>query len=272
MSSFGNPGNGYEAWQQGGDVQPKLSILAVVSLVLSLLCITAPLGLICGIAAIFTISASAGRKTGRGLAIAGIIIGLLLSSLIVATLVGANQMAVIYVREVVAPAGTMVEAVEKKDYAAVRAALLPTSAAALTDADIDTFENELRTKAGTFSGTPTSIMELFSLMSQSGQSMNGKQQGRQPSGAMIPAPLPFANGPIMFLLHIDPSSGVGPGKPGSLQNFQVLFNDGTDAWLVDPLKLGFNNAKPVTPPVTPPVAPPGTATPPPTTPGEKSGG
>ncbi|MGQ0628420.1 MAG: DUF4190 domain-containing protein, partial [Phycisphaerales bacterium] len=66
---------GFEAWNDSPSEAPKLSILAILSLVLSILCITAPIGLICGIAALFTISGSGGRKSGRGLAIGGIVLG-----------------------------------------------------------------------------------------------------------------------------------------------------------------------------------------------------
>jgi len=48
--------------------------LAIASLVLSLLCVTSPLGLILGIAALVRINRSRGQMNGQGLAIAGIVL------------------------------------------------------------------------------------------------------------------------------------------------------------------------------------------------------
>jgi len=233
MSSFGNPGNGYEAWQQGGDVQPKLSILSVVSLVLSLLCITAPLGLICGIAAIFTISASAGRKTGRGLAIAGIIIGLLFSSLLVAGTIGAYQFSSMASKEFFAPVGAFVQNIEDKNYTAARTSLAATTSAVVTDDDFEAFRTAYQAKVGTFKGSPKSIAEIINVSQGAGPAMQALQRSTAGQN-IIPMPSSFANGVAVVALQINQAGGTAPGQPGSFSNVGIATADGTIIWLKDP--------------------------------------
>ena len=64
-------------------VEQRTSVMAILSLVFGLLCVPGfgILGAIFGIAALFGISGSRGRVTGKGLAIAGLVVSLLVSAL-----------------------------------------------------------------------------------------------------------------------------------------------------------------------------------------------
>ncbi len=260
MSSFGPAGqpSGYEAWQDGPSEQPKLSILALASLIFSILCLTAPIGLILGIAALFTISASAGRRTGRGLAIAGVVIGLLFSSLLVAVVVGINSAGQMISQQMSAPTTTFLQDLEAGNFTKARTALTA-SAQSLTDADMTKFRDAYVAKVGKIKGAPVSLMKMISSYSGAGQAMQSLQNatGGQMNN-LIPLPFEFDTGWAIVGITFDPQAGP-PGSAGSTENIVVAANDGTTIWLRDPATVptGIKIRGPRKVPGAPPVpAPP----------------
>src|SRR5688572_12760604 len=125
-------------------VSPRVSVLAVASLVFGILCCVPTFGLIAlilGGAGMVAISRSEGRLTGRGLAVAGFI-----------TLQGLAQ--------VQSMSGTYAF-VEQKDYAGFRNLLTPAASQQLTDAQIDEFHQKVNAAWGKNLGPTKGLGEII---------------------------------------------------------------------------------------------------------------
>lgn len=102
------PGYGAPAYDPEGAMYaqpPRTSVMALLSFFCSIPCcfipIFPPLGVILGAVAVSLISSSRGRLAGRGFAIAGIILGILTTTLWVATIFGGVQVFTFYNKQMV---------------------------------------------------------------------------------------------------------------------------------------------------------------------------
>lgn len=238
---------------QGGS-QMSLSVLAVLSLVFAILCLTAPLGVVLGVGALASIQLSRGRKYGRGLAIAGIVIGLLFSSVLVGVLVGAASLTQSYARNVFKPGETLVRAIEARDWKSVRAVLEPGADGRLSDAQLESFADAVSARMGTFSGLDLSNWKWGTTGHTGGGGFDLKNA--------VPLPMPgnFANGSavVMFLVDGREWSEVvlsGRTMEKRVLNVVIMPDHGQPLLLSDEgVKLGGSGGAAI-PPIPPPPAP-----------------
>jgi hypothetical protein len=264
MSS--NPYAQPETYDTGYAEPARVSGFAVTSFVLSLICCIPGFGLIGAIlggVAIVRISQARGRLAGRGLAIAGLVIGLLVTMLWVGVAVGAAQtMAQFQVY------GDTLRALDQRDYNRVREMLTPSVAAAATDDRLEEFRAAVENEWGSYQRLPRGLAEWATSYSQTIQQFSRQQQQHPQTVGNSPLPLPayFDNGLAMILFTLDPRN-VSPHGAAQSSNLAVFDQQGTPIWLVPP---GAPAPTPVAPPVPAP-QPPTEAPPeeePPAPPGE----
>lgn len=221
-------------------VEQRTSVLAIVALVLSLICFIPGLGAmgaLLGVVALIFISKSAGRLVGSGFAIAGIIIGLIVTVIWVAILVGGSSAAAVFAKAFVKPSETTMMAIENGDYATARAQFTSTTAAQLTDADFDAFKKEYQSSLGSFKSAPSGFWQYITMFGGMGPGTQNKMNqlnGRQDT---VPIPMTFEKGTGIMFVVIDPKGGSGStvGQAGMIPiiNFQIHANDKTIT-LIDP--------------------------------------
>ena len=235
-AQFGQPG-------QGGDfldpMDRRTSVLAILALIAGLLCFlpgAGVLALILGGAAVIFISQSRGRLGGLGLAITGIVLGLLFSIFWVMLAIGAASANQLVNQHFIGPAQTVLTGLDTGDHQKARLLFTRTADAAITDAQLDKFAERVRAEWGKFNGGPQSLIDLVGDYAGMGQRM----QGLQGRNDMIPTPMHFANGLTLALLEIDPAAAAAAKNGPAVQvampmvNLGVIAKNGTIMWLVEP--------------------------------------
>lgn len=237
--------------------ESRTSVLAILSLVCSLVCIVPFLGLlgaILGISALFAISRSQGAVRGSGMAAAGIAIGLLVTVLWLGIGIGAAQLNGMLGKQFLAPVGSVVHAMEAGDYKTARSSFDKSLDAAVTDEQIAAFVASYQAELGHFKSMPQSLLDMITAYSQVGQSMQNFQGGPNE----MPLPGNFDKGTAILLIEGPANRTPNPPRSGnwvpSLTNIGVLTSTGKKIWLYTPAGA---------PPIPPPPAPGGDQTPPP---------
>lgn len=213
-------------------VSSRVSILAIVSLVLAILCFlpgAGVLAMLCGGLAILFISSGKGRLTGLGLAVAGCVIGLVATVLWGFALIGAASIGGEFAN-MLQPVKVTLTAMEKGDYTAARAELTPTAAPNITDAQITEFVARYQADIGAFKSVPDSTIGVFQAYMAVGPAMQNFGQRQN----VVPVPAEFANGWAVVLIEM-PSNYAGPppGKPNMwlpIENIGILTPNG-EHWL-----------------------------------------
>lgn len=191
----------------------RTSIAAILGLVCSCIgcCggITAIPGIFLSIFGIVGISRSKGRVGGMGFAIAGLLIGLLMTVLWGAALgtasFGLKQMDV----NVVQPVFEMFGDLENDDFDAARMVLAPPASDA-TDAELIAFRDAYLAMLGPAVSTPGGILEYIGMVAERGEPL-AQYQG---SNNMIPIPMQFQNGDGLVVMFFDQNqSGNSNGFP-----------------------------------------------------------
>jgi uncharacterized membrane protein (DUF485 family) len=279
--------NPYPSTQRiGGDdfsgipATSRMSVLAVVALVFGILGCVPGFGLIAillGVAAIFLIAGSRGRVRGTGLAIGGIVLGLVFTGIYVFVAMGAVQAVQQFNQMVLVPAQTGLQGLEKGDRSGVRSLLSTTASANVTDEQIDKFAADVKAEFGTFMSIPSSLSDLWSSWANVGQAMGGANKGAGPGNQQfnntIPWPAQFQKGQALLLLEFDPNAQGG----GTLKfsNIGVAKADmSTQVWLYPKPAAGTPSPAPAPIPAPAPTPSPSPApeTPPATPPAPPSGG
>ncbi len=172
----------------------RTSVLAVASLATSLLCCIPFLGvfsIIFGAASLLLIGRSNGRLTGKGAAIAGLIVGIMTAVIWGAAGAGALQVMTFYKKQMIPVAETAMYAVNQDDVAGLRALLNGDADGDLTDAQIIAFMSMCETEMGTVSGAARdfgTIWESFLNTYQRSQG-NNSGGGGQFDEAITPVPI-----------------------------------------------------------------------------------
>ncbi len=227
----------------------RTSVMAVVSLVCSLICLVPGLGVIgviLGVIALLMISNSNGRLGGRGLAIAGLIVGLLVSAIWITVLIGAMQVANAMKGEFTGPLTKLMTDIDAKDYTTARQSLTPAASAALTDADFDRFHDGYQAELGKFKKGPEGFIELIQSYGQLGQQMQQFQGGQN----VIPFPGTFDNGLSVVAFQVDQKGGPGQTIKIPISNIMVILPSGTKVTLYDPAATANSPLSMPTPPST----------------------
>lgn len=238
-AQMGGPNSNFGGGDFTDPLPSRTSVLAVLSLVLALICfipIFPPLAIMLGGAAVLFISTSQGRLRGMGLAITGIVLGLLFTLLWIFIIVGAQQAGSMFTTQFVKPAGSTMAAIQAGDFKTARASFTPAANQHITDAMFADFAKRYQAEVGAFKSTPDSLWELGSAYGQVGPAMNSLQ-GRQ---NVIPFPGSFEKGHAAIAIEIDPVAMGNQPSPNSSFNFPIV-NLGVSAvggqqviWLIDP--------------------------------------
>lgn len=253
----------------------RMSFLAIASLATGLVCclpLVPLLGFFLGVLSLWFIGRSNGRLSGKGLAIAGIVLGLLFTALQVGALIGGQQVISVFVRS-----GTQaVQPIDQGDIKGTRDLLTPGASALLTDDEIRDFSARIKARFGAFKGSPQGLWEFLTNYSKFGQAMTVLQtqagrSGQNKAGPGDPVPLIFRfdNGLVFVALVIDPAGRSSSSSPfaGTLSNIGFSDEQGNFDWLVP---LGAHGAGSTLPAPGAPALPSGSGTPG-TPPGTPSG-
>lgn len=184
---------------------PRTSAMAVVSLIFSLIGCCLPIGLlgtIFGIFSVIGISRSQGRVTGRGLAIAGIIIGVINTGI----WIGAGTAIVGGVKVYLQMGDELMTDLETGDYQSLRSKADPT--VTFTDAQFDAFRDAYHAEYGAYTGNATGLGEMISDFMDSNVGPNMQSVQGQPG--MIPFAMQFDQGNALVLYWFNPRSQGDP--------------------------------------------------------------
>lgn len=242
-------------------VPERTSVMAVLSLVFGVLCVPffGLIAIILGVFALFGIKASRGRVSGTGLAVTGIILGILFS-LAWGGCVGMGGFVVQMATKQIAPAvGTMVTAAEQGDVDALGAALTPAAQARLTPEHVEDFRTALGSEMGEYRRGPEGIVEYFSKIGEVFRALgnaNAKPSGNQFNNAM-PVPMEFEHGWAVVFAAIPQNGGTpGGGSPLPIENLVVLTPSGAEIVLI-PYGTTLPSPAPTPAPGDPGALPPG---------------
>jgi 4-amino-4-deoxy-L-arabinose transferase-like glycosyltransferase len=250
------------AFDTHAPVAARTSVAAILALVCALVCFVPGLGVlavILGIAALFMISSSQGRVTGKGLAISGILIGLLVTFAWGIFAVGITSAMGMFGKQFMVPMSNLFQAVEKQDYATARTLMnTPSGTPAATDEQFDAFVTAYQAEVGNFQSMPTGFFEFIG----SFQKVQGFFQP-SPGQPQMPIPTEFSNGTAVVLLEFP--QGTNPGSspnPSALPivNIGVASAAGNRIWLLPKATTGTPGTPapaPSTPPATPDPTPAG---------------
>lgn len=246
MSQMSNP---YTALQRDDIIlERKVSVMAIVALVVALLglliCIIpglAGLGALLGIASLVVISQSDGRVSGRGLAIASIVIGLMVTIFQISIAIGVRQAMAQANTAFFAPMGGIMQNAEQKDLVKIQTMFTKPAADRITQAHVDAFANGVQAELGAFKGVPNGIVPIVRAYMQLGPMMQQFQQG---SGDVIPVPVEFENGLALLAVQVDQT---GRNKPGAgiqvpIINAKIITTSGK-GFLLYPGETGADTGK-----------------------------
>jgi len=216
------------------DGPQRTSAMAVVSLVMSLVCCIPGLGLLgaaFGVVALMGIGRSRGRVGGKGMAMAGIIVGVLMTVAWIsfaATTVSAFKKAA---EQFYSPLNQMMTEIEAGDYDAARAVFPGAPIASATDEQFEAFRASYQAELGSFDSIPTDLMEIFNMYLEVGQQMQGMQQPQGGQVVIAPVPAVFVgNGPTVMIVRINPNQASGGGDP--IVDISVVLPDSSELSLV----------------------------------------
>lgn len=226
-------------WEMDGGEQ-KTSVMAIVSLVLALICFIpglSVLAIVLGIAALLMISKSGGKLRGSGLAVAGLLVGVLVTAVWIAMYVGSVQMAKMFQSQFVAPAAASLKALQTGDMDGAKKILNATVAAKVTDADLQRFRDGYTPELGDFEGVPDGFMQIIQGYQALGQQMQSFQGGG--GNDRFPVPAKFKNGWALVIVYIDPQGGPAAGGGMiSAKNISVTTPSGKEVKLIPDAPAG----------------------------------
>lgn len=214
MSQYPTTSSGYETEMMSEP--PRTSAMAVVSLVLSLVGCCLPIGVLGVVAGLFSlvgIARSQGRVGGKGLAIAGIIIGVINTAIWIGGAIAVTKGNKAYV----GMTSTTLTALEAGDYQTVRNHL--DQALSVSDEQFDAFADAYRADLGSFQGMAPGVVEFVADFAD--PTVGPKMQNYQGRQNMIPIAARFARGKTVVLFMFDPQ-GQGGGAAGPLFNDIII--------------------------------------------------
>ncbi|MEO0482991.1 MAG: DUF4190 domain-containing protein [Planctomycetota bacterium] len=182
----------------------RTSVMAILSLVFGIVCVPffGVLAVLLGILAFIGIGSSKGRVGGKGLAIGGILLGLLFTGLWIGVGLFGLQISRFY-QSGAQRTQIIFEAIEAGDYTAA-AAEIGTRARNLTPADFDAFRDRYREAYGAFVDAPSdwsTIAESWGDATQQLQNNQGQAQigGNSGNQGGLPLAVNFENGSTLVI-------------------------------------------------------------------------
>lgn len=214
--------NPYATYGNTTDLAPqgRTSVLAILSLVSSLICCIPGLsviGTLLGAVAVLRISSSNGRRTGLGLAIAGIIIGLLISL----CYIGAYATMATAIKQMTGVGSAMVNNLQATDASELRKKLPAEQAALLTDAQWKSFRDQIDAEIGTpeeLPGNPISyFVQVIDAFSKYGKASGNSNRQQNMSSNLPPIPLKGSKGVGVMMVDLN-----GEPSPDTDRNLSIL--------------------------------------------------
>lgn len=222
-NAYGNPD--VQLYQE----PERTSILAILSLVFGTLgcClgITSILGVPMAVASIFGISRSKGRVGGMGLAIGGLIIGLLTLFFWGAVIVGGAGALNVAVKQFGSTTETILTDIRNGDFETVRKNLAP-PANAVSDEDLVDFAASYTADLGQYIAMPTNLVDL----AKGYVSVAERIQPYQNRNGFVPMPAQFDSGWVLVIYVID-TTGNAPLGPNGMplpEGLILIGSDGTE--------------------------------------------
>ncbi|RNC82609.1 MAG: DUF4190 domain-containing protein [Phycisphaera sp.] len=220
------------------DGPPKTSVLAILSLVCSLVCFIpglSAIGALLGVFGLIRITSSNGRIRGTGLAIAGIAIGVIVSLIWIGGAIAVQQGAKQYLEM-----SAVIGDVDSGSYDLARGHLTSATRPFATDEAFEQFKAKYEADAGAFAGRPQGIGELFSSFGALGQSQDPNNAPRvYPQQAPVPGK--FDNGYRWIIVSISTNEQNDAGTFPAIDNVGVWLSDDSLIWLIDPDVLAAGN-------------------------------
>ena len=227
---YANDASGFDEYSE----PERTSALAVTSLVMSLICCIPGFGLIgsaLGVVAMLGIGKSRGRVGGKGMAMAGIIIGVLMTVAWVsffAMSVSALKQAA---DEFFVPANDLMTEIEAGNFDAARAAFPNAPIANTTDEQFEAFRAAYQSEVGAFESIPTGLVDIWTMYLEVGQQMQGFQQPAGGQVILVPVPARFdVSGPTVILVRLDPMQQNTGDNP--ITDIAVVLPDGSELSLM----------------------------------------
>jgi hypothetical protein len=222
----------------------RVSALAVSSLVFGILCCIPGVGfiaLLLGLAAMVAIGRSDGRLAGKGLATAGLVLGLL--GIIWTGLVGMGVLQ--FGSQVQSLSGTY-GYVEQRDYSGFRNALTPAASQQLTDEQIADFHARVERAWGSHQGATRGFGGIWGGYSRVGPQIERMQGSLRLQGEVWPVPMRFDQGSALAFYQLNRSQASTRGQPG-IENLVIMDPNGQPIWLIPPAGAGKPPAAPSSP-------------------------
>lgn len=224
-----------------------MAILSLIAGVPAVLCCWLPgvgglLGAIAtglGVAAVVFIAGSKGRLAGRGLAVGGIITGLIALVVNITGLVMMMQGTKYYFQIYNGPFGQSVAAIEQGDFPKARSLMDPAAQKTISDADMQRFRDAVKAEIGSLSPPPQGVGELIGLISDFFASAQQKSGSAQKPGGMNSKdqlPLLYRGDKGIMLVFVQHDQRTSQGKmPNTWAplNFSALFPSGHTVSLVE---------------------------------------
>lgn len=229
--------------------EPRVSALAVCSLVFGLVCCIPGSGLlatILGGAGMVRISKSEGRLSGRTLSFIGIALGIMSTAGWLAIGVGCGQAYSAFMTRVFVLAQNNIKAVESADWATARKLLDSKVAAGLTDDQLKAFRDGATQKFGAIIGMP----QQFDFNRMFNQQPNLVVSSKQTT---LPIPVDFKNGQAWLVVVTNSPETLrdilwgGKSIEGIVTNVGIVAGN-QELWLIDPAA----KSKPAAPKAPPP--------------------
>lgn len=216
---------GNEPLDTGAD--QRTSVMAITALVLGLICFIpglSVLAIILGVSSLLIISRSQKRIRGTSLAVAGLVIGLIVSAFWISVVVGAAQILSILKTRYAEPTQRSLAALDTGDLAGARAMFSPAAAAGISDESLGEFRAAYSAELGHFREVPHSLLEVISAYREL-RSVAGPYQGRND---VFTIPARFEKGTALLVLEEDPAPRSGPvGAPAQMKDLQIVTPRGT---------------------------------------------
>ncbi|MCB9838565.1 MAG: DUF4190 domain-containing protein [Phycisphaeraceae bacterium] len=196
----------------------RTSALAVASLAVSLVCCVPYLGIlsiVLGASSLLLIARANGRLTGRGAAIAGLIVGIMTTVIWGAIGAGIMQGWNFYTKQMIPVGEAAMQSVNTDDVAAMRATLNPVADGDLTDGQILVFMAACREEMGSVSGASRDFRTIGDSFVETIKRSNGNNRGGghgqfDEEVAPIPIGIETARGRFFIWVIFDATTLKGP--------------------------------------------------------------
>lgn len=191
----------------------RTSVMAILSLVCGLVCVVPGMGVVAaifGIASLVGISRSRGRVGGTGLAIAGLILGLLFSMVWIGILYVVSQGMSVVAQNLVRPTNEAFVAADNGDFSKIKALFSARAQERMRDEDLAKFHDAVKAQYGAFKRVPDSPIEYWQRLMVVGSEMSNFQ-GRQD---IIPLPVEYEKGWVLLAIQVDNTRSGRSNPPG----------------------------------------------------------